>query len=150
MSFVPVVWSTRSFAIVSAKLEAEISSKSKSEQLEYLSSLGIEMGSNEKLDQVLCHNVLPSMIQALLELSLAYTGPGVPPEVSRTTKSYLFSKGTINALDLAGRLHGEIERGFINAEVASAEVLLKQNCFTAAKESGCIRTEGKNYAMKIF
>ncbi len=136
---------TQQYAIVSAKFEAEISSKSKNEQVDYLSSLDLE--PHESVESLLCYNVLPCLVQKLLGLSLFYTGPGVSPQRSRTTKSYLNSNG-LNAFDVAGRLHGEIERGFICAEVANAEILLKHEGFFAAKEAGCIRTEGKSYAIQ--
>jgi GTP-binding protein YchF len=139
---------TQEYAVVSAKFEAEMTEKSKLEQLDYVSSLGLELEDGEDLDDLLCCNVLPLLIQKLLNISLVYTGPGVSPERSRTTKAYLFRHGKLDALGLAGRLHGEIERGFICAEVASAEVLLQHEGFTAAKESGDIRTEGKNYVVQ--
>eukprot|EP00551_Chaetoceros_affinis_P005056 CAMPEP_0203674216 /NCGR_PEP_ID=MMETSP0090-20130426/15317_1 /ASSEMBLY_ACC=CAM_ASM_001088 /TAXON_ID=426623 /ORGANISM="Chaetoceros affinis, Strain CCMP159" /LENGTH=303 /DNA_ID=CAMNT_0050540029 /DNA_START=401 /DNA_END=1308 /DNA_ORIENTATION=- len=136
---------TQQYAIVSAKFEAEIASKSRSEQIDYLSSLDLE--NHESVESLLCYNILPSLVQKLLGLSLFYTGPGVSPERSQTTKSYLYSKG-FNALDVASRLHGEIQRGFICAEVTNAVTLLKHKSFFAAKESGCIRTEGKNYPIQ--
>eukprot|EP00978_Attheya_sp_CCMP212_P021280 scaffold61962_cov50-Attheya_sp.AAC.3 len=137
------------FVLVSAKFEAEVSSKTHDEQLDYLASLGMELESDQKIDDLLSYNVLPSLIIQLLNLSLVYTGPGVPPERSRTTKAYIFPiQSKMTALDLAGRLHGEIQRGFIRAEVAPAATLMGYPSYNSAKESGCIRTEGRDYVLK--
>lgn len=140
---------TQQYAIVSAKFEAEFTSKSKEEQTEYLSSLGIELETNEEaMDDLLSYNVLPNIARELLSLSIVYTGPGVAPERSQTTKSYLFSNGSMNPVGLAGRIHAEIEKGFICAEITHASKLLEHSSYNAAKESGSIRTEGKNYVMQ--
>lgn len=134
------------FTLVSAKIEAEVSKRDGKEREEYLSLLGVEL--EPKLDDsFLSHHVLPSMICKLLDLIVVYTGPGVPPERSRTTKAHLFSNNSWTADDLAGRLHGDIRKGFIRAEVTPAESLLEHASYTAAKESGCIRTEGRDYVL---
>lgn len=139
---------TQLYAIVSAKFEAEIASRSQKDQLEYLESLGIEIESSSTLDSMLSYNVLPSLIQKLLNISIVYTGPGVSPERSRTTKAYLIRDMNLNAFDMAGRLHGDIQRGFVCAEVVSAENLLQHDSLNAARESGNVRTEGKNYIIQ--
>lgn len=133
------------FTLVSAKIEAEVSKRDGKEREEYLSLLGVEL--EPKLDGFLSHEVIPFMICKLLDLIVVYTGPGVPPERSRTTKAYLFSANSWTADDLAGRLHGEIKKGFIRAEVTPAEILLEYASYTAAKASGCIRTEGRDYVL---
>lgn len=135
------------FTLVSAKIEAELSARERHEQMEYLESLGVELEPGQDFDDLLSFRVLPSMVQKLLGLSLVYTGPGVPPERSKTTKAYLFSQGSMTAQDLAGRLHGDILKGFIRAEVAPACNLLEYDSYAKAKDSGCIRTEGRDYAL---
>jgi len=135
------------FTLVSAKIEAELSMKDRDKQEEYLASLGVELESEQEFDDLLSYKMLPSMVKELLNLSLVYTGPGVPPERSRTTKSYLISNLGWTADDLAGRLHGEIQKGFIRAEVTPARSLLEHESYIAAKESGCIRTEGRDYVL---
>ena len=135
------------FALVSAKLEAELASlHSREEQLRHLCELGLDDAqSAQVLDGSLSYQVLPTMVRSLLGLSLVYTGPGVPPERSQTTRAHLFRAGQLTALGLAGRIHGEIERGFIKAEVAGAATLLEHGSHSAAKDAGVIRTEGKEY-----
>ncbi len=138
------------FTLVSAKLEEELISLDRDEQIEYLADLGIESGSSdeEQLTQLLSYNVLPHLVCRLLSLSLCYTGPGVPPERSRTTKAYLFPSGSMTASCLAGRLHGEIQRGFIRAEVVKAVDMLQYNNYNEAKEAGCMGVEGRDYEIE--
>jgi GTP-binding protein YchF len=130
------------FTLVSAKLEAKLSRKSEEEQLEYLDSLGVSA-----LDDLFSHKVLPGKIRELLDLSLVYTGPGVPLERSSTTKAHIFRRGTLTADGLASRLHGDIHKGFIRAEVISAPTLLKYESYAAAKEAGQCRGEGRDYVL---
>lgn len=135
------------FAFVSARVEAEVSSKqTEGEQIEYLVDMGLEEEqSRELLSGRLSYQVLPRMVCSMLGLSLAYTGPGVPPERSKTTRAHLHRTGSMTALGMAGRIHGELQRGFIKAEVAHASTLLQHATHWAAKEAGVIRTEGKDY-----
>jgi len=127
---------------------------------------------------LLSYHVLPTLVCKLLSLSLCYTGPGVPPERSQTTKSYLFSNAnnnepktsttssssssssrggngisstittTLTAFELAGKIHGDLQKGFLRAEVISAELLLRYDSLRQARDEGCVRTEGKEYAIQ--
>jgi len=145
---------TDMYALVSAKLEAELYLEYPDSQERYnylLSEFGIAddgaTGSIHEMENLFSFNILPSKVLELLDLALVYTGPGVPPERSRTTKAHLFSplQEAWTANDLAGRLHGEIQRGFIRAEVVSAPELLQFDSLAEAKEAGRVRTEGRNY-----
>ena len=134
------------FAVVSAKLETEMSSMDATIQRQYLESMGIEESTDGGyFEQKMSYVALPNMVRRLLDLFIVYTGPGVPPERSRTTKAYLYSKAYApTTLQFASRLHGEIERGFIRAEVAQAATLLEHPTYSAAKDAGVIRGEGKD------
>jgi len=166
--------------IVSAKLEKELyemigdgdDEQQQHKRKEYLSSLGMEFdheassdeekGSDEIIDNILSHTILPSVIQKMLNLSIAYTGPGVPPERSRTTRAHLFCNSDFDDDDtngdggiddftasrLAAKIHGDIQRGFIRAEVTPALELQKYENYAAAKDAGCVRTEGKEYVLQ--
>ena len=52
------------------------------------------------------------------------------------------------ALEAAAAIHSDIAKGFIRAEVISAEELLRHGTLQAAKEAGAIRLEGKDYVVK--
>jgi ribosome-binding ATPase YchF (GTP1/OBG family) len=54
----------------------------------------------------------------------------------------------MSASDLAGRLHGEIQRGFIRAEVMNSNELTRYENYNAAKDDGCVRIEGRDYALQ--
>lgn len=49
---------------------------------------------------------------------------------------------------LLGKIHSDIERGFIRAEIVSFDDLIKEGSMTVAKEKGLVRSEGKEYIMQ--
>ena len=49
---------------------------------------------------------------------------------------------------LLGKIHTDIERGFIRAEVVSYEDLIREGSMNAVKEKGLLRSEGKEYIMQ--
>jgi len=131
------------WTLTSAKAESEWVLLDDNERRDYLESLGVEASEIENL---LAYRRLPKLIQELMDYSIAYTGPGVPLERSQTTRAHLFSRMT--AHDLAGRIHGDIQKGFIRAEVIAANELLKYPSHAAAKEDGCVRLEGREYELQ--
>ena len=52
------------------------------------------------------------------------------------------------AVEAAAAIHSDIAKGFIRAEVISAEELLRHGTLQAAKEAGAIRLEGKDYVVR--
>ena len=48
----------------------------------------------------------------------------------------------------AGKIHSDIERGFIRAEIITYDELIKYGSFAAAREKGLLRVEGKEYIIK--
>ena len=65
------------------------------------------------------------------------------PEV----RAWTIKKGT-KAPQAAGKIHSDIERGFIRAEIVSYDDLMREGSMTAAKEKGLVRSEGKEYIMQ--
>lgn len=53
-----------------------------------------------------------------------------------------------SALTAAGKIHSDMEKGFIKADVISADVLLNTGSISKAKEKGLIRIEGKDYIVQ--
>jgi len=51
------------------------------------------------------------------------------------------------APEAAGRIHSDLERGFIRAEVVSYDQLVEAGGWDAAKAKNLIRTEGKAYVV---
>ena len=65
------------------------------------------------------------------------------PEV----RAWTIKKGT-KAPAAAGKIHSDIERGFIRAEIVTYDDLIKEGSMLAAKEKGLVRSEGKDYIMQ--
>ena len=101
----------------------------------------------EAASRRLSHTVLPTMVRGLLGLGVVYTGPGVPRQNTATVKAHLVRRGRLTAEELAGRLHGDILRGFVCAEVAPASELLQHASYSRAKDAGCVRTEGRGHVL---
>jgi GTP-binding protein YchF len=142
-------------AVVSAKLEAEIGALGDwAEQQSYLEEMGVDTSSTNDegaMHDRLCYRMVPNLIRQLLDLMLVYTGPGVPATTSQTTKAYLYAAANApTAYQLAGRLHGEIQSGFIRAEVTPSAELLRYESYVGAKDAGVIRTEGKDAMLQDY
>ena len=65
------------------------------------------------------------------------------PEV----RAWTIKKGT-KAPQAAGKIHSDIERGFIRAEIVSYDDLIREGSINAVKERGSMRSEGKEYVMQ--
>ncbi len=117
---------------ICAELEAEISSMSKEEKEMFLNDFGIEKGGLDVLIQ--------KSYDLLGLMSFLTAGQ---PEV----RAWTIKKGT-KAPKAAGKIHSDIERGFIRAEVISFDDLMQLGSMQAAKEKGKIRSEGKEYIMQ--
>ena len=73
----------------------------------------------------------------LLELVTFFTGSG-PPEA----RAWPVRRGT-NAAEAAGKIHSDMERGFIRAEVIAWDDLVAAGSFSRARESAQVRMEGR-------
>ena len=65
------------------------------------------------------------------------------PEV----RAWTIKKGT-KAPEAAGKIHSDIQRGFIRAEIVSFDDLMREGSMNAVKEKGLLRSEGKDYVMQ--
>lgn len=66
------------------------------------------------------------------------------PEV----RAWTIKKGT-KAPEAAGKIHSDIQRGFIKAEIVSYNDLIKEKgSMNSVKEKGLLRQEGKDYIMQ--
>jgi GTP-binding protein YchF len=120
-----------SLAICGA-LEAEIASMGADEQREFLVGLGIGEPAR---------NVFIRTAYGLLDLiSFLTAGPD-------ECRAWPIRKGTV-ARRAAGKVHSDIERGFIRAEIYRLEDLKEAGGEAALKARGKIRVEGKDYVMQ--
>jgi len=119
-------------AIVSADTEAELGDLPEEDAREYLQALGVtETGLNRFVHTA----------YGLLGWLTFFTAG--EPEV----KAWTVRKGA-HAPEAAGRIHSDIERGFIRAEVTSWNDLIEAGSPDAAKRAGKTRLEGKEYVMQ--
>jgi len=66
---------------------------------------------------------------------------------SDEVKAWSIPAGT-TALKAAGKIHTDMERGFIRAEAISYDELIKSGSFAEARKHGLLRLEGKNYIVQ--
>ncbi|MGL5416902.1 MAG: redox-regulated ATPase YchF [Clostridium sp.] len=118
--------------VVSAKLEEELSGLEDDEKAEMLSEYGLDESGLDKL------------IQASYKLLglISYLTAGV-----QEVRAWTIKEGT-KAPQAASKIHSDIERGFIRAEVVAYNDLVECGSEAAAKEAGKFRLEGKEYVMK--
>ena len=114
------------------KIEEELASLEKDEQKEMLDALGLEESGLNK--------VIKASYDLLGLMSFLTAGE---PEV----RAWTIKKGT-KAPEAAGKIHTDIQRGFIRAEVVSYDDLMKEGSINAVKEKGLMRLEGKDYIMQ--
>ena len=62
------------------------------------------------------------------------------------TRAWTIKKGTKTSC--CWKIHTDLERGFIRAEVVTYDTLIKCGTMNAAKEKGLVRSEGKEYVMQ--
>jgi GTP-binding protein YchF len=67
--------------------------------------------------------------------------------VSDEVKAWSIPRGT-NAVKAAGKIHSDMERGFIRAEVIRYQDLVKCGSLAEARKKGLLRLEGKNYIVE--
>ena len=114
------------------KIEEELSSLDGDDKKEMLEALGLEESGLDK--------VIKASYDLLGLMSFLTAGE---PEV----RAWTIKKGT-KAPQAAGKIHSDIERGFIRAEIVSYDDLMREGSMTAAKEKGLVRLEGKEYVMQ--
>lgn len=114
------------------KIEEELSLLEGEDKKEMLEALSLDESGLDK--------VIKTSYDLLGLMSFLTAGE---PEV----RAWTIKKGT-KAPQAAGKIHSDIERGFIRAEVVSYEDLIKEESMAHCKEKGLVRLEGKDYIMQ--
>ena len=114
------------------KMEEELSGLEEEDKKEMLEALGLEESGLDK--------VIKKSYDLLGLMSFLTAGE---PEV----RAWTIKKGT-KAPQAAGKIHSDIERGFIKADVVSYDDLVREGNMVAAREKGLVRSEGKEYIMQ--
>jgi GTP-binding protein YchF len=118
--------------VVSAAIEAEISTMPTEDREVFLDDLGLtETG-------------LARVIRAGYELLVLITFFTVGPKEAR---AWTVTKGATGP-NAAGAIHSDFEKGFIRAETMAYEDYVQYNGEAGAKEAGKWRSEGKEYLVK--
>ncbi|MFT8313887.1 MAG: redox-regulated ATPase YchF [Clostridium sp.] len=117
---------------VCASLEEQLSTLSEEEEKEMLEEYGLEESGLDKL--------IHSSYKLLGLMSFLTAG-------ADEVRAWTIVEGT-KAPKAAGKIHTDIERGFIRAEIVSYEDLINCGSEAAAKEKGKFRLEGKDYIMQ--
>jgi GTP-binding protein YchF len=114
---------------IAASLEAELVTLPEEEQGEFLEGWGI---AERGLDRLIRAGY------RLLKLVTFFTIKG--PE----TRAWTVPEGT-TVSEAAGKIHSDMEKGFIKAEVVSYDDLVGEGSMHAVRDSGHLRTEGRGY-----
>ena len=114
------------------KIEEELSGLDDNDKKEMLEALGLEESGLDK--------VIKKSYDLLGLMSFLTAGE---PEV----RAWTIKKGT-KAPEAAGKIHSDIQRGFIKAEVVSFDDLINCGSMQIAREKGLVRSEGKEYIMQ--
>jgi GTP-binding protein YchF len=114
--------------VICGDIEAELSELKEEERTEFRKELGLEGSSLERLIQV---------GYEILELVTFYT------TVSLELRAWTVPKGT-PAPKAAGKIHSDMERGFIRAEIISFSDFVTYGSEHLVREKGLIRSEGKD------
>lgn len=118
--------------VICGDLEAEIAELKEEEREEFRRELGLEGSSLERLIRV---------GYEILDLVTFYT------TVHSDLRAWTVPKGT-PAPRAAGKIHSDMERGFIRAEVISYDHFIASGSEHQARERGLVRSEGKEYQVQ--
>ena len=114
------------------KIEEELASLDGEDKKEMLDAMGLQESGLDK--------VIKASYDLLGLMSFLTAGES-------EARAWTIKKGT-KAPVAAGKIHSDIERGFIRAEIVSYNDLIREGSMTAAKEKGLVRSEGKDYIMQ--
>jgi hypothetical protein len=117
---------------VSARIEQELAELTPEEAAEFLRDLGVERSGLERL--------IETGYRAL-DLITFFTAS------EKEVRAWTVRDGAL-APEAAGRIHSDMERGFIRAETIAWDVLVEAGGTAAARAKGLLRTEGKGYRVR--
>lgn len=117
---------------ICAKLEAEISQLEPEDRKAFLNDMGLEMSGLDRL--------IKASFEMLGLITFITTG-----EIE--TRAWTITKG-MNAQEAAGKIHTDIQKGFIRAEVVTFDDMIKYEGRARAREAGKVRSEGKEYIVQ--
>jgi GTP-binding protein YchF len=117
---------------ISARIEEEISELEEEDKVEFLSELGLKQSGLDRLTK--------AGYKLLGLISFLTAG-------KQEVRAWTLEEGS-KAPQAAGKIHTDFERGFISAEVVKYDLLIENGSYSAAKEKGLVKMEGKEYVVK--
>ncbi len=118
---------------VSARLEAELSELEDDEAAVMREELGVEESGLDR--------VIRASFELLELISFFTAGEG------KEARAHAIERGT-TAWGAAGKIHSDIQRGFVRAEVVSWDALVEAGGYSGARDKGTLRLEGRDYVMR--
>ena len=119
--------------VICAQLESDLADWEPEEAEEYRSEFGLEGSGLERL------------IHAgyrLLDLVTFFTATG-----TNVVRAWTLRRGQ-TVYEAAGKIHTDMQKGFIRAEVISYDTLRAAGDFARARERGLVRLEGRDYPVQ--
>ena len=120
---------------VPARLEAELADLEPDEAVAFRAELGLEPAG-----------ALDTFVRAAYDV-LGYITFFTGDHRSSEARAWQLPRGW-TAKQAAGRIHSDLEQGFIRAEVVRVEDLIELGSFAAAREHAKARTEGRDYVVQ--
>lgn len=117
---------------LSAKIEAEIAELDEEDAASFRKDLGI--------DQPALDRMIRASYRLLGRISFFTVGED-------ECRAWTIRRDT-PARGAAGAIHSDIEKGFIRAEIVAYDDLLRAGSWSAARDAGTLRLEGKEYVVK--
>lgn len=118
--------------VLSGKVEAELAGLSEDEAAEFRAELGLQRSGLDELAL--------AAYDALGLMTFLTAG-------EKEVRAWTIPRET-TAPEAAGRIHGDIERGFIRAEIVSYGDYVKYRTMDALRAAGKVRSEGRDYVMR--
>lgn len=118
--------------IISAKIEEELAELPPEEAVEYLKELGIEDSGINRMIQA---------VYQLLNLRTFITAG------EKEVRAWTIPSGA-KAPQAAGVIHTDFEKGFIKAEITPYKDFVEYGSYTACRDKGVTRMEGKDYVVE--
>jgi GTP-binding protein YchF len=118
--------------ILSGKVESELAGLTEEEAAAFRAELGMQRSGLDDL--------AAAAYDALGLMTFLTAG-------EKEVRAWTIPRGT-TAPAAAGRIHGDIERGFIRAEIVSYADYVEYRTMDALKAAGLVRSEGRDYVMR--
>lgn len=118
--------------VLSGKIEMEIAQLPAEEAADFLLDLGVDVSARDRL--------IKESYELLGLISFLTVGED-------EVRAWTVRKG-IAAQEAAGKIHTDLERGFIRAEVISCDDFLDVGSLAVARAKGLLRLEGKTYVVR--